>query len=243
MTSFDGVAEEYESGRPEYPEAVFDALEPLRDAKVLEGGAGTGIATDRLVQRGARVVAFDVSSNMLRRAVRRIPGLVAVVADGAHLPFSDGSADLVCFAQAWHWLDEETRCQETARVLRRGGRWAGWWSHARADGTTWFDDYWDAVEAACPGVLRSQRDYDWGADVERSALFSVGERVEIAWVRKVSVETWLTEERSKSYVASLPDAKREGLLSAIDRIASNSFPNGQMTVPYETWLWIGQKAP
>jgi hypothetical protein len=34
MTSFDAVAAEYEGGRPDYPDAVFDALEPLAGRRV-----------------------------------------------------------------------------------------------------------------------------------------------------------------------------------------------------------------
>jgi SAM-dependent methyltransferase len=239
--SFDPIAEEYESGRPSYPEAVYDALEPLEGMQVLEGGAGTGIATASLVERGARVVAFDVSGNMIRRAMQRIPGLMAIVADGSVLPIRDRSADLICFAQAWHWLDATRRCPEAARVLRTGGRWAGWWSHARADGEPWFDAYWDAIEASCPGVLRSQRDTDWGTDVRRSGLFKVGKRIEIAWMRRVSVETWLIEESSKSYIAGLGTEERDDVLRKVEGFAMDAFVDGAMTVPYETWLWTAEK--
>lgn len=96
---------------------------------------------------------------VLRLAARRTPGLRPVIADGAALPFRDGCADLICFAQSWHWLDEARRPREAARVLRSGGRWAGWWSHARADDEPWFEAYWDALEAATV-ARRSQRDID-----------------------------------------------------------------------------------
>lgn len=241
MSSFDAVAEEYEAGRPPYPEAVYDALEPLDGVRILEGGAGTGIATVALMERGARVVAFDISTNMIQQAMQHIPGLLAVTADGSLLPFKDESADLICFAQSWHWLDETRRCPEAARVLRRRGRWTGWWSHARADGTTWFDAYWDAIEAACPGVLRTQRDFDWGEDVGRSGLFAVGGRIDMKWTRQVNLDTWLLDERSKSYIAVLPGDERDDVLRKIERIALEAFPGGAMTVPYETWLWIGEK--
>ncbi|HEX4777867.1 MAG TPA: methyltransferase domain-containing protein, partial [Acidimicrobiia bacterium] len=85
--SFDPVVELYDAARPSYPDAVYDALEPLAGSLVLEGGAGTGIATRALLSRAARVVPFDVGPGMLSRAVSRSPGLRAVVADGARLPF------------------------------------------------------------------------------------------------------------------------------------------------------------
>lgn len=105
-----------------------------------------------------------------------------MVADGAVLPIRDDATDLVRFAQSWHWLDEATRVREVHRVLRSVGRWAGWWSHARADTETWFDAYWSAIEETCQGTQRDQRDIDWGATIDDE--FSAGN---IA----VRYETWL----------------------------------------------------
>ena len=45
-------------------------------------GAGTGIATTELLARGAKVVAIDVSPEMLARAKARNGALTTVVADG-----------------------------------------------------------------------------------------------------------------------------------------------------------------
>lgn len=240
MTSFDAVANEYEAGRPGYPDAVYDALEPLAGTLVLEGGAGTGIATRALLRRGARVVPFDVASNALRKAVTHTPGLPAVVADGAAMPFRDRCADLLCFAQSWHWLSEERRCEESARVLRHRGRWAGWWSHARADGEPWFEAYWDEIEGATV-ARREHRDIDWGEGLRRSPLFDVQERSTFGWVRVVSADKWLLDEKSKSYVADLAQSERESLLAKIRRLVHDRFPNGRMQVPYETWLWVASK--
>jgi len=113
---------------------VFLALGPLAGIRVLDVGAGTGIATRALIARHANVIAIDPGRELLRRAMTHTEGLLTVVADGAALPVRSNVVDLVCFAQSWHWLDPSTRVAEIHRVLRPNGRWAGWWSHARADG-------------------------------------------------------------------------------------------------------------
>jgi SAM-dependent methyltransferase len=238
MVSFDPVVDEYDAARPGYPDALFDALGDLNGVRVLEGGAGTGIATRALLARGARVVAFDVSAVLLDRARRRSPSLPAVVGDGADLPFRDGCRDLLCFAQSWHWLRPVTRCVEARRVLASGGRWAGWWSHARADGERWFDDHWSTLEAACPGVDRRQRDIDWGAELDESGLFVAVERTVVPWTRRISVDDWLVDLSSHSYVAALDDAARSMLVEQLRRIVLERFPSGSMEVLYETWVWI-----
>jgi SAM-dependent methyltransferase len=241
MRLYERVVDEYESGRPDYPVAVYDALGPLAGRLVLEGGAGTGIATRALLERGAVVVPFDVAPVLLARARIATTGLPVVLADGAWLPFRDACADLVCFAQSWHWLDADRRCEEAARVLRADGRWAGWWSHARADGEEWFDASWTAIESACPGVERSQRDVDWGAGLAASGRFAVDERVVVRWVRRLSVDHWLTDQRSHSYVASLPAAERDRLVQELRAILRARFGDGFMDVRYETWLWIAHR--
>jgi len=235
------VAAEYDLARPDYPAGVYDALGPLAGALVLDGGAGTGIATRQLAARGARVIAFDRGRVVLLRARVHTPDQPVVVADGGCLPFRDASVDLICFAQAWHWIDERTRDVEAHRVLRASGRWAGWWSHARADDDAWFDRYWSIVESACPGVDRRQRDIDWGAGVARSGRFDVGDRLSVPWTREIAVDDWLIDLRSHSYIAALPPATREHLVAEVRTVLDRAFPTGAMIVPYETWLWIGHK--
>jgi SAM-dependent methyltransferase len=235
---FETVADEYDAARPSYPPGVYDALGPSAGSLVLDVGAGTGIATRQLLARGAHVVAVDAGREVLRRATARTPGLLAVVADGALLPVRDAAADLICFAQAWHWLDESRRTAEARRVLRDGGRWAGWWSHARADAEGWFDAYWSVIERACLGTHRGQRDIDWGQTVAASGLFEVDDRIVVPWVREISIDEWMLDQASHSYVATLPTVDRTRLLDDLRTVLDQAFPDGIMTVRYETWLWI-----
>lgn len=242
MTPFDSVADEYDTARPSYPPELFDALGPLAGLRVLDIGAGTGIATRDLLARGARVIAVDAGAEVLRRAVTRSPKLPAVVADGAVLPVVAASIDLACFAQAWHWLDPTTRIAEMHRVLRPGGRWAGWWSHARADHEPWFDQYWATIERSCPGIHRTQRDSDWGATIADGGLFDVEARRDLAWTRTITVDDWMTDQASHSYVIGLDAEARARLLGELRAIVAVSFPAGTMSMRYETWLWIATRA-
>ena len=241
MASFDAVADEYDAGRPGYPAAVFDALGGIDGRRVLDIGAGTGIATRDLMARGASVVAIDPGREVLRRASARTPDLCATVADGTRLPVRSRSVDLVCFAQSWHWLEPATRDAEVRRVLRQGGRWAGWWSHARADGEPWFDSYWSAIERACPGTVRTQRDTDWGATVDRET-FHVGKKIVVPWSRTTSADGWMLDQASHSYVVALSEDARRALLDELRAIVVERFLTGAVVVPYETWLWVAVRA-
>jgi SAM-dependent methyltransferase len=242
VVSFEGVADEYDAARPSYPAEVLDALGPLSGLRVLDVGAGTGIATRGLLAREAEVTALDTGAALLRRARSHTPGLAAVVADGAVLPVRSTSVVLVCFAQSWHWLDDATRVGEAHRVLRPGGRWAAWWSHARADDESWFDDYWTVIECNCPGTHRTQRDIDWGRTLAAPGRFSAPARVTAPWTRRTSVDAWMTDQASHSYVAGLlPAAKRRRVLGDLRAILEEQFPDGAVSVSYETWLWIATR--
>lgn len=115
--SFDGAAAQYAAARPGYPAALFDAVEelaglPLRDARTLDVGAGTGISTRRLHDRGARVVAVEPGPGMAAELRRSLPHVPLVRGDGNSLPFAGASADLITYAQSYHWTD---RARSTPR--------------------------------------------------------------------------------------------------------------------------------
>lgn len=243
LREFDGVVHEYRAARPGYPAGVFDALHPLKGVLVAEGGAGTGIATQELASRGASVIALDTSISMLRNIDENpdVSPLGLLLADGAHSPIRSTCIDLVCYAQSWHWLDPASRVGEVSRILRPGGRWAGWWSHPRSDDEQWYREIWDLIEASCATADRRHRDIDWSLDFRGRADFEVSDIHVFAWERQLTVRDWITEERSKSYVARLETASRERLLSDIERVLRQQFPSGVARVDYETWLWIAQR--
>jgi SAM-dependent methyltransferase len=238
VSIFGSVVDQYDAARPSHPPELYAALGPLRGRYVLDAGTGTGIAARELKARGARVIALDLSREMLARARLREPSLAAAVAaDGGALPLLDASVDLACFAQSWHWMPEGRRVREVARVLRPGGVWAAWWSHARADGTGWFDQQWQIFEAACDGVHRSQRDVEWGRELTPSGLFALAHTVSVLWTRRVDLVTWLTELRSRSYLAALDPTRRESVLRAAADAMRVDFADGAVDVRYSTTLW------
>jgi SAM-dependent methyltransferase len=228
VPSFDPVVDAYERGRPSYPDGLYDALGDLRGANVVDGGAGTGIATRALRERGASVVALDIGEAMLGRNEG-----ARAVADATRMPLRDGCCDLVCFAQAWHWLDMDVAWTEVARVLRPGGRWAAWWNHGRDDGTPWFEAFWDVLEASTP-ALRVHRDADWGSAVDRS-LFDEPSFTTVEWIREQPIDLWCVDERSKSYVGMQPNA--DDVMRELEAIVRDAFPDGVVHTRYETWLW------
>ncbi len=97
--------------------ALLDTAAPrlVAGARVLDLGAGTGVASVAALERGAAsVVATDLATRMLHR----VPAPVrAVVGDAARLPFPDGSFDLVTAAMVLgHLPDPLAAAREARRV-------------------------------------------------------------------------------------------------------------------------------
>lgn len=236
-TAFEDLVDDYEAARPRYPADLFDRLAPA--GRLLELGAGTGIATRELAPR-AQVVATDLGPRMLGRLHGLLPEVPVVVARAEALPFADGSFDLVCAAQMWHWVDVAPAAAEVARVLRPDGRLALWWNEVAADDLPWWQAQQERIEAGNPRYTRAYRRTDHGVALMATGRFASVESWGTSWQRELDwplYERWL---RSKSYVQALPDvdafvaAERESLAAA--------FPDGRIVEPFTTTLWILQKA-
>jgi SAM-dependent methyltransferase len=249
---FDSAADQYDAARPVYPDALFAELTgrtgPLTGKVTLDCGAGTGIASRQLAERGAWVVSLDIGELMLAKAKARNPQSACVLADGNRMPVGSAAANLVTFAQSWHWFDQRLAAAEVARVLKPGGHWAAWWNRAHSEGEAWFDSYQQLMAESCASYrwmhLRDeQMAPDWADGVVAAqARMEPAGHVVVPWTRRLPAERWITDERSKSYVIELAPAVRESVLGQVAKIIADRFPDGQMTVSYMTTLVLARKA-
>ena len=128
---FDGVALHYDVtnsvlslGRDAgWRRQVVRAVAPRRGERVLDLAAGTGTSSLPFAAAGARVVACDFSTGMLRVGRRRNRGLDFVAGDALALPFADGAFDAVTVSFGLrNTTDPAQALGELARVTRAGGR-------------------------------------------------------------------------------------------------------------------------
>ncbi|MGE0489795.1 MAG: class I SAM-dependent methyltransferase [Vulcanimicrobiota bacterium] len=139
---FGETASIYDLYRPDYPQAIVDALE-VEGKQVADVGSGTGILTRRLLEAGAHVFALEPNPQMRAAAEAKL---------GHHQRFHshdgtaestgllDQSVDLVTAAQAFHWFRPAETRAEFARILKPDGRVALIWNDRRSS-TPLLTDY------------------------------------------------------------------------------------------------------
>ena len=108
---------------PALGEAALDLLDPQPGEDILDVGCGDGALTQKIAERGARVVGIDNSESMV--AAARARGLDARLMDAAQLKFSE-AFDAAFSNATLHWvLDKERAARAIWFALRPSGRFAG----------------------------------------------------------------------------------------------------------------------
>lgn len=128
---FGDRVDDYVRFRPDYPAALLDWLGSAQT--VADLGAGTGIFTTQLLERGHTVHAVEPNAAM-RAAMAPHDRLTLHegTADATGLP--DGSVDLLVAAQAFHWFEPVAAAKEARRILRPEGGVALVFNNRRRDG-------------------------------------------------------------------------------------------------------------
>ncbi|MEU1667733.1 methyltransferase domain-containing protein [Streptomyces sparsogenes] len=241
--SFDAAAEQYAANRPSYPAELFDCVEEfagrrLAGARVADVGAGTGIATVLLRERGADVIAVEPGEAMAGVFRQALPGVPIVRGDGNALPLADASCDLITYAQSWQWTDPGRSVPEALRVLRADGALAIWWNTTAFD-IPWIREQHERIAHHCrvkprPAVRPSDSDA-----IRLAGLTGLRvARRQVRWSRTVSLDTHLANIGSRSAFLVLEEADRRAFLVEERERLGRIFPGGKVEETYVVDLLV-----
>lgn len=245
---FSQLAEIYARCRPDYPSAAIDFI--LQKCNLQSGyavvdiGAGTGIFTRLLAERGLAVVGIEPNSKMRAQAE------AAQVLGSAAIPeYRDGTGEatglptesvrVVFCAQAFHWLQADKALAEFHRILVPGGWTALIWNER---------DEGDVFTAAYGNVIRS---FPGAAEAE-SARQGAGQALlgcslfHDAGVTHFEHSQLLDEEGSigrafsASYAPSEP-AQRELLKRDLHSVFQRFAEANRVTMRYTTSVYLARR--
>jgi ubiquinone/menaquinone biosynthesis C-methylase UbiE len=108
-------------------ERIAEIVRGMDAPVVLDAGCGAGHVSMAVAPWSARVVACDLTEAMLEQVAilareRDVTNIETRRADVTHLPFADGSFDVVITRySAHHWHEPVAALRECRRVLKPGG--------------------------------------------------------------------------------------------------------------------------
>jgi len=128
-SSFGGAAHNYDTHRPRYPDQLIDDVLAPGARRVLEAGAGTGIASMQFIERGAELLAVEPDTRMA--AVAQAKGIPVEIATFEQWEPAGRRFDRVVFAASFHWVDPAVALPKVRGILDDGGQLALIWNRLR----------------------------------------------------------------------------------------------------------------
>jgi SAM-dependent methyltransferase len=247
-TIFSKKVADYIASRPNYPAALFDTLADIGqltiNSTVADIGAGTGLLTQGLLDRGYHTIAVEPNEPM-RAAADHLLGnnskyrSVNGSAEATLLPSS--SVDLITAAQAFHWFEIEKVLTECLRVLSPTGQVALIWNDRQ---------YADTLHIALDelfaefGGAKRQALVTHEEQRDLSKFFGTSTPLELSWLHEHSLsEPGLASlVFSRSYMPDRETALGDAVRQRVADIFSNNCVNEKVVVRYTTLAIIGRPA-
>ena len=245
----------YDAARPGHAERVYEVLAERcglgPGTLVLEIGPGTGQATRKLLELGARVTAVEPDAGLAGYLEQALPALEihAATIEDARLP--GGAFGLAVAASSFHWVDEAEGLEVIRDALRLDGWFAMWWTLFGVPGRK--DAFMKAVDPLLEGLDRSPTAGETGRppfalDVEaRSAALQAAGFEDVAHEAVRWDARWDTAGIRALYatfspIAVVPEPRRTEILDGVAAIAERDF-GGVVERTLVTSLYTAKRAP
>ncbi len=184
---------------------------------VLDLGCGGGHVSYRAAPHAGRVVAVDVTAEMLAQvraqaAARGLKNIETCKAAAENLPFAEGSFDVVLSRfSAHHWQDLGAGLREARRVLKPGGM--ALFTDTLTPAAAGLDSFLQAMELLRdPSHMRNYSLAEWSA-----ALGAAGFGVREAHMHQLPLEfaSWIARTRTPEVMAAAIRALQQGAPDAV----------------------------
>lgn len=243
----------YHASRPAYPDWVYQMLCErcgLRpNTAMFEIGAGTGLATRRLLELGANpLMAVEPDARLADFLAETVSDQALTVIRSAFEDAALPSAafDLGFSATAFHWLDEEAALVKVADLLKPRGWWAAVWNVFGDPGRP--DPFHEATKELLNGPMgprREDRTIPFALDMEarlaaleHTRAFEDIEYRAGEWSLVLDPDQTVNLYATYSNINIRPD--REAVLAGLGSIARDVF-QGRVTRNMTTCLYLARR--
>ncbi|HEY9728680.1 MAG TPA: methyltransferase domain-containing protein [Chroococcales cyanobacterium] len=238
LNRFSDRAEDYAKYRPSYPEAaialILEGLGHPSQLIAADIGAGTGISSRLLAQRGVHVIAIEPNAAMRESSE---PHPLVEFRDGSAeaTNLCDRSVDVVTCFQAFHWFDPEPTLSEFHRILKPSGRLALVWNDRDTE-DEFTQGYTQLVKIASNNHPAESR----LVSVEpllSSPLFPNVRRYTFTYQQKLDLEGLIGRVRSVSYIPQEGQALEQLILGLQELYSHHRDENGFVYMTYRTSVY------
>ncbi len=244
---FSNRVNDYVKYRPSYPEEALRFIQQeaslTPDSQVADVGAGTGIFSKLLVDRGLHVTAVEPNAAMREAAERwlgQVPNYRSVAGTAEETGLAGHTVDAITCAQAFHWFDQSRAQLEFRRMLKPGGKAFLIWNNRKTSGTPFLEQY--------EQLLRQ-----YGTDYEQvrhtniphealSAFFREGTMKEARFVndQPCDFDGLSGRLRSSSYSPPKGHPNHEPMMAELRRIFEQNERDGKVVIAYVTEIYCGE---
>ena len=227
---FGNLSVNYAKARKEFPdESVSYIFSRLNNEKpyILDIGCGTGIATEQLRKKGAKVIGTDIDPDMIKQAqVRNLYNIEYLVAPARQQPFASARFDAVTAFSAFHWFANKKVLDEIKRILKPRGMFFAINKNEAGD---FKKEYKEVLKEFIDQELPNAKNgYDPARLLKENELSFVKEK-------NFPLSEFFTPEEAKTYIQSVslwnlvPDNKKyEALKAVTDYLLRRADANGKI---------------
>ncbi|MGB0909671.1 MAG: class I SAM-dependent methyltransferase [Nitrospirales bacterium] len=248
---FTELATHYAQNRPDYSSAVLNALLKYTDATrpgfhVVDVGAGTGIWTRMLADRGLPCTAIEPNDAMRFEGIRLSQDRDITWGSGSAevTGLESNSVDWVTMASSFHWATFPDALYEFSRILRPGGYLTILWNPRDIQGHPLHEEIEEIVYKRIPTLKRvssgsSKHARDYYSELTSTGHFDNAIFFEGKHTIVMSHERYLGAWKS---VYDIQQQAGEELFSKILSDIKEAITKlRQVEVPYKTRAWTVQK--
>jgi len=248
---YTSLAPDYAKYRPDYSSSVLRALIRYTEAgkrgfRVADIGAGTGIWTKMLAEKGLICIAVEPNDAM-RTEGKNYTGNSTIqwfAGSAEKTGLETSSVDWVTMASSFHWVNVPEALGEFNRILRPGGHLTVLWNPRNIEGNPFHEKIENLIYSLVPhlkrvssGAARHARDY-------YQELISTGSFADVVFF-EANHEVVMPKERYLGVWRSVYDIQQqagpERFAQILAKIAELIAPFDRISVPYKTRAWTARK--